>query len=164
MTGLTRFTGCCPQYNPVNLVNPVKKISLPCLDSVNQLDKLVQYAGAFLVAFPIVLFSLLVFINKKSRTSANLLPWTITIGVGLLLSVIGVREGGFLGISLAAGATSLWGLYLVWYSKFNDRATNQILKVGETLPNFQLEDGQTKMVSSDIFIGNPSIYLFYRGN
>ena len=123
-----------------------------------------QYAGAFLAAFPIVLFFALVFINKKPRTSASLLPWTMTIGVGLLLSVIGASGGDSLGISLAAGATSIWFMYLTWYSKFNDRETNQILKVGQTLPDFQLEDGQTKTVASSTFIGNPSIYMFYRGN
>ncbi len=123
-----------------------------------------QFAGAFVASFPIVLFFALVFINKRPRTSANLWPWTITIFVGLLLSIIGITESSSIGISIAVGASSLWGLYLHWYSRFDNRSNNSILKVGETLPTFQLEDGQTNTISSNSFVGNPSIYMFYRGN
>jgi len=123
-----------------------------------------QFAGAFVASFPIVLFFALVFINKRPRTSANLWPWTITIFVGLLLSIIGITESSSVGISIAVGASSLWGLYLHWYSRFDNRSNNSILKVGETLPTFQLEDGQTNTISSNSFVGNPSIYMFYRGN
>jgi len=115
-----------------------------------------QYAGAFFASFPIVLFFSLVFINKK--------PWTIVIGIGMLLSIIGVTAGNSEGISLAAGANSMWLLYLFWYSRFSDRATNTLLKVGQTLPNFSLEDTKTQQVSASSFNGNPSIYMFYRGN
>jgi len=123
-----------------------------------------QYAGAFLASFPIIVFFSLVFLNKKPRTSASLLPYTIIIGIGILLSIIGIVEGQSLGISLAVVANSLWLMYLTWYSKFDNRSENTILKIGQTLPDFQLENGQTKTVSSKKFRGNPSIYLFYRGN
>lgn len=123
-----------------------------------------QYAGAFLAAFPIVLFFLLVFLNKKPRTSAALLPWTVTIGIGMVMSVIGISEGNRLGISFAGIASSLWLLYIFWYSKFNDRSKNTVLKVGQTLPDFQLEDASKKTVSAHSFKGSPSIYMFYRGN
>jgi len=123
-----------------------------------------QYAGAFLASFPIVLFFALVFLNKRPRTSANLMPWTITIAIGMMLSIIGLTAKNGMGVSLAAGANSLWLMYVFWYSRFNDRATNSVLKVGQTLPDFSLEDAQAKQVSANGFKGNPSIYLFYRGN
>lgn len=123
-----------------------------------------QYLGALLASFPIVFFFALVFLNKKPRTSANLLPYTIIIGIGLLISIIGITGGQSLGISLAIIANSLWLMYLIWYSKFDNRSENAILKIGQILPDFQLEDGQMKTVSSKNFIGNPSIYMFYRGN
>ena len=123
-----------------------------------------QYTGAFLASFPIVVFFVLVFLNKKPRTSANLLPWTITIGIGMLLSIIGITANNGTGISLAAGANSMWLMYLFWYSRFNERAANTVLKVGQILPNFSLEDANTKQVSASSFNGNPSIYMFYRGN
>jgi len=123
-----------------------------------------QYAGAFLASFPIVLFFALIFINKRPRTSANLMPWTITIFIGLILSIIGISASNSEGISLAAGANSLWLMYVFWYSKFNDRAANSILKVGQTLPDFSLEDATAKQVAASSFNGNPSIYMFYRGN
>jgi len=123
-----------------------------------------QYAGAFLASFPIVLFFALVFINKKPRTSANLMPWTITIGGGLLLSLIGLTMSTYKGIYFAAGATSMWLLYLFWYSKFNERAANRVLKVGQMLPDFSLEDANKKQISVNSFNGHPSIYMFYRGN
>lgn len=123
-----------------------------------------EYIGLFLASFPIVLFFLLVFINKKPRTSANLLPWTAAVGIGLVLTIIGSSESALLGIALAIITNILWGLYLLWYSKFNNRASNKVLKIGQSLPIFQLEDEKTNIVSSDRFIGNPSIYMFYRGN
>ena len=123
-----------------------------------------QYAGAFLASFPIVLFFSLVFINKRPRTSANLMPWTITIGIGLILSIIGLMANNGVGVSLAVGANSLWMMYVFWYSRFNHRATNAVLKVGQTLPDFSLEDANAKQISASNFNGNPSIYMFYRGN
>ena len=105
------------------------------------------------------------FINKKPRTSANLLPWTILIGLGFVLTMIGLLENQSFGALLAIIANSLWILYLAWYSTFNARAANNtILRVGQHLPVFQLEDDKTGTVSSNSFIGNPSIYMFYRGN
>ena len=38
------------------------------------------------------------------------------------------------------------------------------VKEGNTLPVFTLENHQKEVISSSSFLGNPSIYLFYRGN
>ena len=119
-----------------------------------------QYIGLFLASFPIPLFFLLLFITNKPRTSPNLLPWTIVIGIGSLLTF----TGSALVYTLAIITDILWSLYVRWYSKFNNRAGNTTLKVGQQLPFFQLEDKTSNIVSNDRFKGKPSIYMFYRGN
>ncbi len=119
-----------------------------------------EYAGLFLASFPIVLFFLSLFINNIPRTSAKLFPWTLIIGIGSLMTFFGEPKVYYLAIF----TDILWTLYVGWYSTFNNRADNTVLEVGQKLPSFQLEDAKSNTVSIDRFIGNPSIFLFYRGN
>ena len=56
-----------------------------------------------------------------------------------------------------------WIAYIAWYSVFTNRDVNT-LKVGKPLPLFELEDINKNKVTSNSFLKNPSIYLFYRGN
>lgn len=118
------------------------------------------YVGLFLASFPIVLFFLLIFINKRPRTSEKLMPWTVVIVAGSLMTFWGEPTVYYLAIL----TDILWSLYVSWYSKFDNRTNNTILRVGQQLPNFQLEDDASHKISNKQFIGNPSIYLFYRGN
>ncbi|WP_103863744.1 hypothetical protein [Aquimarina sp. I32.4] len=37
-----------------------------------------------------------------------------------------------------------WVLYLKWYSVFNNRKNNSILRVGNLLPELELQDGKKK--------------------
>ena len=99
-----------------------------------------------------------------ARTDANLKIHSIFSAIGticLLYMIIQVATTWpiIVGFIIVAG----WILYLFWYSKFSDRQTS-LLAVGKQLPNFVLENEKGQKVESKSLLGNPSIFLFYRGN
>ncbi len=56
-----------------------------------------------------------------------------------------------------------WLIYLKWYSQLPLR-NQDILKVGNTLPELIFEDSEKSPVSMSTFSGIKVLYLFYRGN
>jgi peroxiredoxin len=54
-------------------------------------------------------------------------------------------------------------LYVAWYSRL-DRAPSAVLRVGELLPEFELEDENGRSISAAAFRGSPAVFLFHRGN
>lgn len=118
----------------------------------------------FISAAIVTLFAGL-FIKPRARTDENLKLFSLGIAIGVLFGIVALLTQGMdlyltsLCLVLLIG----WILYLKWYSKFNDR-TNETLKVGNQLVEFQLENSQKEKISSASYLGNPSIFLFYRGN
>ena len=124
------------------------------------------YLGSLISASTIVILFAGLFIKSQARTSRNLNIYTFFIILGFLVSLVigGFIEGyKLLGSSMSIVLLLSWIAYIKWYSVFEKRETN-ILKVGLMLPNFVLKDINQNKVSSSSFLGNPSIYLFYRGN
>lgn len=122
------------------------------------------YLGRLLTALTIVVFFAGLYIIPQARTKRNLNTYTIFIGVGLLISIYGRfidthSNNNFIETLLVFG----WILYISWYSVFEKRE-NSALKVGNNLASFKLEDETKNKIASETFLGNPSIYLFYRGN
>ena len=148
---------------------------LPILSLYYTLDSLIhllskgisyRYIGRFIIAFTIAIFFISLFVRKVARTDANLKAFTLPIAIGFLISVIfgSIVEkdinGSLPGISLFL----CWVLYLKWYSFFDNRNINTIIKTGNTLPDLELQDFEKNNVNTSVFLGNPSIFLFYRGN
>ena len=138
--------------------------------TINGIEHLAQddfsfhYLGQLISGLTIVTFFAGLFINKRARTKRYLDAYTITIGLGLIIAIIErfSNEGyvsNFIVILLVLG----WMFYITWYSTFKNR-NKSILKVGTTLPNFELENTQQQKINSSSFLGQPTIYLFYRGN
>ncbi|MEW7280452.1 peroxiredoxin family protein [Aquimarina sp. 2201CG1-2-11] len=122
--------------------------------------------GQLFIFTTIVAFFALLFLKPVARTKAGLTIHTFFIAIGFLTSIISsiIIEKN---INIALPSIGLfigWILYLKWYSTFKNRENNKILKVGNQLPELILEDIHKNEVSTSRFIGNPSIYLFYRGN
>ncbi len=123
-----------------------------------------QSTGMIIAALPVVIFFTGLFLKPVARTKRYLQMYTSLIGIGLVISRIGYAFDSFdkahlLGVLLIIG----WVLYLKWYSVFNKRNTT-VLKVGERLLNVTLENTQKETICVSSFLGNPTIYLFYRGN
>lgn len=125
-----------------------------------------RYLGRLISALTIVVFFAGLFIKSQARTSRNLSIFSLFILLGFITSLVlgGIIENGeVIGSSMSFMLVLGWIVYLKWYSVFENR-DQSILKIGNLLPNFQLEDSNKNKISSEAFLGNPSIYLFYRGN
>lgn len=125
-----------------------------------------RYIGRLIISFTIVTFFISLFVRQVARTDTNLKAFSFPIAIGFLLSIIfgGIIEqdinGSLPSISLFLG----WILYIKWYSFFDNRNVNPIIKIGNALPNLELQDPKKNKVNTSDFLGNPSIFLFYRGN
>ncbi|WP_074408242.1 peroxiredoxin family protein [Aquimarina megaterium] len=125
-----------------------------------------RYIGRLIISLSIVTLFILIFVKPVARTDANLKKYTLPISIGFLTSLLfgGIIEqdlnGSLPGIGLFLG----WVLYIRWYSTFKNREKNTIIKVGNLLPELELQDTEKNNINTSKFIGNPSIFLFYRGN
>jgi peroxiredoxin len=122
--------------------------------------------GLLITSSTVVIFFVGLFIISQARTSASLTGYTIAIIIGFLLGVIPpafMPRFNLNGVALNVVLTIGWIIYVKWYSVFEERET-EILTVGKLLPEFVLENTSKEKVSSSTFLGNPTIYLFYRGN
>lgn len=125
-----------------------------------------RYIGRLLVAGTIAFLFAIIFIKPVARTDANLKIHTAIIGSGLLISLLfgGIIENDLNGSLPSIGLFLGWVLYIKWYSIFSNRNSNTILQVGRQLPDFELQDPDKNIVHTSTFKGNPSIFMFYRGN
>lgn len=128
---------------------------------------LMSWSGVFLAAAPMA--ALIGFIMIKpvvARTSPNLIEIHIPILVGLTLATRGYSTGAA-GLEVLILSLISWGafmLYAFWYSHY-DRKKSQALEIGKTLPDFRLLDVQNQSKAShEISSGQPTIFMFYRGN
>ena len=106
------------------------------------------------------------YLFPQARTKAQPIVYNSLIGIGTLISLYGILTEpiSFLSITLLSIIIGGWVLYLNWYSTFRERADNSILKIGNLIPSFDLENGQMEKINSHYFLGKPAIYLFFRGN
>ena len=101
---------------------------------------------------------------RKGRTSRNLTAMTALASVAAAAAV---------GASLLAGtgwpaAIAILGLlstqfYARWYTRL-DRERQAVLEVGARLPHFKVLDVDGTPVSSESFLGQPTAFVFIRGN
>ncbi|WP_108802433.1 peroxiredoxin family protein [Aquimarina sp. Aq107] len=125
-----------------------------------------QYFGQIIIASTITLFFVFLFLKPVARTDKNLKTHTTLIIIGLLINI---GFGIFKGINLDEVLPSIilflsWILYLKWYSVFNNRSENLILQKGAQFPELNFLDINKNTITTSTFSGNPTIYLFYRGN
>ncbi len=125
----------------------------------------IDQLSVFLISGSIVFFFAGIFIIPRARTDKNLKSYSLVVILAFAILVFRSFFTTFNKelIGVASILTIAWMFYLIWYSKFNSRA-NKKLEVGQQLEEFQLENTNKKKVSSTSFIGQHSIFLFYRGN
>lgn len=124
------------------------------------------WIGPLLVAGSFFGFMGWVVRSGTARTRANP-PWLLAAsGAGLAISLLGAAVGSTpSGAPVAYALVGFGGLllYVFWYSRL-DRAPSPFLRVGEMLPELELEDEHGRPVSSAAFRGSPTVFLFHRGN
>lgn len=152
------FIGIFPLIALIGLVFNI--ISLITSETIS-----IQNIGSGLTSLAVVLFFFGLFIKPQARTSKNLNLYTIIAILGLITSIVSYfnEREQIIALVISALITAGWIMYIFWYSIFKDRDTS-ILKVGNKLPEFNLENDHKESINSKTFIKKPSIWLFYRGN
>lgn len=124
------------------------------------------WGGALLATGPFVVVISWIMLSKQvARTSEHL----STLGVlGACGSLLAIWDSLAHNNTLVAPLIAIFGCigfmaYSYWYSKFN-RTPSLVLRVGKQLPSFKVRSTKGLMISSESFIGKPTVLIFYRGN
>ncbi|MBL1321569.1 MAG: peroxiredoxin family protein [Methylophaga sp.] len=125
------------------------------------------WLGAAMTTLPIMLFISRIMMFKNIARTTNHFPMITTLAViGLVASIYGFVISGFseqLGMALAGIGFVFFILYNFWYSSLG-RRHNNVLRIGSKLPKFGVMATYGDVISSDSFLGSPTVFLFYRGN
>lgn len=99
------------------------------------------------------------------RTSPGLMGFTIGIFVATIYSVfISYEQQTTSAAPLLAFVTMLgWMAYITWYSELGDRDPSR-LKEGKRLPTINLETLDGRQITSDEWLGQPHLIVFFTGN
>lgn len=151
----------------ITLISVATIHSLIALYSAESFESRMLWLSVLVAVGPKQLFFLSLLLKPVARTSENLyfLLTSATLGSVMAVYFYSVAGGPLIAVAYALGAGFVGSnLYIFWYSKFGNRENNQKLVVGNTLPNFELEDTDGKIIPSSSFVGNPALIIFYRGN
>jgi peroxiredoxin len=143
----------------------VVAIAQVATQSLWQTRDYLSWGGVLLVTVPfVIIIARLMIFRNVARTSSRLPLVTLLATAGVILSFWGYTRGGSSEAPLLAiaGWTGFI-LYAYWYSSF-DRQPSAQLRVGSTLPSFELKDVEGQTVTSSSFSDKPTIWIFYRGN
>ena len=151
-------------FVPLLLLYPLVALVLGVLNLLRY-GLALDILAATIASLSIILFLVVSFIVDLPRTDRYLLLPSAFIFVPSLFSFTNILFGTLSLFNVMGVLTAIiWAVYLFWYSTFDERLTNTILREGQILPEFSLLDLEGKKVTSKSFLGKPSIYLFYRGN
>jgi len=124
------------------------------------------WMGVAIAVWPMMFFFVRLFLSDVVRTSPKLGVFQLFTWGGFVLTLALGWKGETLTLQLAYSVcVGVLGtaLYVYWYSHL-PREDAKFLVPGETLPVFELEDESGNTISSDVFVGQPSLLIFYRGN
>ena len=125
------------------------------------------WGGALLTALPFIgLYIRAVTSETLARTTHSLPLLSALTLAGGGMAVWGFVESGrqdYAGLVLALVGVAGFFLYDFWYSSFG-RRINERLAPGERMPRFTARDLEGREVSSDDLLGQPALFMFYRGN
>jgi peroxiredoxin len=125
------------------------------------------WGGAMLTVLPFIgLYVRAVSSESLARTTHSLPVLSALTVTGAGLAVWGFVDSGLDDYTpLALALTGLAGFFLYdfWYSSFGRRVNDRLVP-GEILPRFEARDLEGRPVSSDDLLGQPALFMFYRGN
>jgi len=122
------------------------------------------WGGVILTTGPFLVVLMWIMTFKNVARTSSRFPTLIVMGlIGVIFAIRGYVLGGSPIAPVFAGAGFLGFLiYDYWYSSFH-RAASQ-LRVGQSLPGFELKDTSGNTVTSASLADKPTIWIFYRGN
>ena len=130
-----------------------------------------SWIAVLLTALPLMVFLMDVMILQSTPRTHEFLPkHTLVVALGLLMilaialfpSINNLRDTNTFALMLAELSVAIYIAYIFWYSSLQ-RGQSQLLVKGKKLPAFTVYDDGIE-ISSDLFLGNPLVIIFYRGN
>jgi peroxiredoxin len=119
-------------------------------------------ASVATASLPVQLVSLLGL--RKARTSRNLTVMTSFASLAAATAIVASALGGTVWPAVIGTVGLLTTQYYArWYSRL-DRILQVGLEVGARLPHFEVLDVDGMPVSSESFLGQPTAFVFIRGN
>jgi len=156
-----------------NLLKSIFISTLPLLGLYLAIDSGIRLINGFsfttlslwIASMTLVAFFSLLFLFKRARTDENLKGYSLIILFSMGLSMYGYVQTKSMtkDVLLLALVVVAWAAYVRWYSRFSSRDRG-LLRVGQSLPAFEIEDIEQNRLSSQDFKGHMSLLLFYRGN
>jgi len=126
-----------------------------------------SWGGALLTVLPFIgLYIRAVTSETLARTTHSLPVLSALTLAGGAMAAWGFVDGdGRDGAALVLALVGVVGFFLYdfWYSSFG-RRINERLAPGERMPRFTARDLEGREVSSDDLLGQPALFMFYRGN
>lgn len=127
-----------------------------------------HWTGVALGSWAIALmFGVWLMFRPFARTTATMPKYTALIMASVVWTVVTgtslQTSPAYVAIALAVSNIAGWLIYIYWYSRFAKR-NKELLAVGKPLPNFALENEAGESIQSKTFEGNPTLWMFYRGN
>lgn len=118
--------------------------------------------GVVLASTPPLLFFGRIFLASVART-AEWPGWLLGLGgAGTVIALFDALSWWPALVAATNGVLLTW-LYLSWYSRFGDRAT-EALAPGAVIPAFELETLDGAGIDSRALTTSPALWLFFRGN
>jgi len=124
------------------------------------------WVGSLLVMLAIIGAFGWIAMPQVARTNEYMLPFSLAIFTGTVMTIyayLNTETGSFFPAGYTIYGVLFWMLYLLWYSRF-DRVTPGTVRVGNTFPQFFVEDINGNPDHSGKLKGKIALYMFYRGN
>lgn len=141
-------------------------LAISCYMAITAGHDRIAWLGSAIASIPLPLIMARISFFPVERTSENLPLFLLIAFFGLLVAFWQQFFEGTSGWSptlLAMAGTTLFLLYVFWYSRFG-RVDSHQLAVGEKLPEFVLKNAAGDEFHSSSLAGAPAILLFYAGN
>jgi peroxiredoxin len=124
-----------------------------------------EWSGVLLTALPCAIYFGNNYRYQHARTSHHLVSITafVTLGAFSTTSSTLYDSAQVVPLIISTAMLMLWLVYLWWYSQL-DVPFVQKLAIGWPFPLLTLEDERGTAVSTTTFLGQTTMYLFYRGN
>ncbi|MBI1286794.1 MAG: redoxin domain-containing protein [Flavobacteriales bacterium] len=132
---------------------------------ISELGSFSIWLAVTMASAQIALYFLWLEVAQVPRTSPGLMGFSVGIFAATLYSVYAsyAQQIASAAPLLAFISLSGWLAYVGWSSELGDRSKDRI-KVGKRLPKIELEDYDGRRLSSDDWVGDKRLVIFYRGN
>jgi len=123
------------------------------------------WVSAFTAAAQVLAYFAWLYLAKVPRTSPGLMGFTVGIFAVTMYSVFRSydAQSPSLAPMLAFAVMAGWMGYVAWYSDLGNRSAARIT-VGKKLPALRLKNLDGQEVSSEDWLGQKRLVIFYRGN